>query len=149
MKDLTNLIESWTFRRLFDLFVQLPNERKENMPRVQLLCRFYSVCWWCWNTVFLLCEVRRTNELPMRIADSEDTLPAILVAPKKRKMQLLAMVKDNVVEVAPRNCLYKDVEEKPTKFWPFIRSYMLSMALQKQHFKIFWESGVAGCIGAR
>ena len=68
---------------------------------------------------------------------------------KKRKMQLLAMVKDNVVEVAPRNCLYKDVEEKPTKFWPFIRSYMLSMALQKQHFKIFWESGVAGCIGAR
>ena len=59
------------------------------------------------------------------------------------------MVKDNVVEVAPRNCLYKDVEEKPTKFWPFIRSYMLSMALQKQHFKIFWESAVAGCIGAR
>lgn len=157
MKDLTNLIESWTFRRLFDLFVQLPNERKENMPRVQrttslpifLLMGFNSGCSWCSNTVFLLCEVRRTNELPMRIADSEDTLPAILVAPKKRNMQLLAMVKDNVVEVAPRNCLYKDVEEQPTKFWPFIRSYMLSMALQKQHFEIFWESGVAGCIGAR
>lgn len=84
-----------------------------------LLIGFNSGCSWCWNTVFLLCEVRRTNELPMRIADSEDTLPAILVAPKKRKMQLLAMVKDNVVEVAPRNCLYKDVEEKTHKVLTF------------------------------
>lgn len=146
MKDLNNLIESWTFRRLFDLFVQLPNER--NMPRVQLLCRFYSVCSWCWNTVFLLCEVQRTNELPMRIADSEDTLPAILVAPKKEKCSCSQWLKTTWLRLHP-GTVYKDVEEKPTKFWPFIRSYMLSMALQKQHLKIFWESGVAGCIGAR